>query len=398
FEDLQTGNSSMSVVQGGPGTGKTIVAIYLLKLLRDIQLATTDPDPDEDGRFSDFFFSGYREALQDLSIGLVVPQQSLRKTIHNEFRRTPGLNKVRVLSPYTVANSEEDWDILVVDEAHRLTQRGSGMTIGQFRQRNQKLFGEDAAGKTAIDWVRAKSKHQIFLVDGDQTVRPADVPVHVIQTLKHTAQNDGRLYSLESQMRVTAGDGYLNFARALLTNRPLTPVVPDTYDLKFFSDLAAMREAISQREQEVGLSRMVAGYAWPWKSKGDSSDEAPYDIEVDGVQLRWNRTDTDWIASASSPQEVGSVHTVQGYDLNYAGVIIGPDIIWDEESQSIKAVKANHFDTEVKRVKDENDLLEYIVNSYYVLLTRGMLGTYIYVYDEALRKRLEKLFVSRVYS
>lgn len=394
FEDLKTGESSMSVVQGGPGTGKTIVAIYLLKLLRDIQQATADPDPDEDGRFSDFFFSGYREALNGLSIGLVVPQQSLRKTIHNVFRRTPGLSRVKVLSPYTVANSDDHWDILVVDEAHRLTHRGSGMTIGQFRQRNEKLFGDKAEGKTAIDWVKAKSNHQVFLVDGDQTVRPADVPVKTIQSLKQVAQSEGRLYSLESQMRVNAGDDYLHFARALLTNKPVAPVVPDTYDLRFYSDLGKMRAAISEQEEAVGLSRMVAGYAWPWKSKGDTTEEAAYDIEIDGTRFRWNRTDIDWIASETSAEEVGSVHTVQGYDLNYAGVIIGPDIAWDEATSSVKAVKSQHFDTEVKRVKDENNLLEYILNSYYVLLTRGMLGTYIYIYDEALRNRLQPLFDS----
>src|SRR5699024_5771153 len=112
---------SLSVVQGGPGTGKTIVAIYLLKLLRDIQSSDGDPDPEEDGRFSDFFHKGYYELIQDKKIGFVVPQSSLRKTIETVFKRTPGLGKVKVLSPYTVASKGDYWDLLIVDEAHRLT-------------------------------------------------------------------------------------------------------------------------------------------------------------------------------------------------------------------------------------------------------------------------------------
>lgn len=399
FEDLgdpsddQSDKRTISVVQGGPGTGKTIVAIYLLKLLRDIQNAGSTTDPEEGGRFSDFFVEGFPERIKGKKIGFIIPQQSLRKTIDRVFKRTPGLDGVKVLSPYTVANSAEHWDILVVDEAHRLTQRGSGPTIGQFMQRNIKLFGENVEGKTAVDWVTEKSNHQIFLIDGDQAVRPADVPFETVQALKSEAQNNGRLYSLESQMRVNAGDGYLHFARALLTLEPVSANVPESYDLRFFDDLSEMQTAVQAKEDETGLARLVAGYAWRWLSQNDLTDDAPYDIELDGTQLRWNRTATDWIASPTSAEEVGSVHTVQGYDLNYAGVIIGPDIVWDESTDSIRPVKSQHFDSEVKRIKDEEQLLEYIRNAYYVLLTRGMLGTYVYVYDEALRARLRNLFL-----
>ncbi|MFC7765773.1 DNA/RNA helicase domain-containing protein [Leucobacter soli] len=391
FADLETGTPSTSVVQGGPGTGKTIVAIYLLKLLRDIQTATEDPEPEDDGRFNDYFQSGYREMLSRVNIGFIVPQQSLRKTIGKVFKRTPGLNKVQVLSPYTLAGSEEHWDLLIVDETHRLTHRGSGTTRGIFNQRNSQLFGDQAASRTAVDWVITKSDHQVFLIDGDQSVRPADVPSHVIKGLQRRASDAGRYYSLESQMRVSAGDDYLEFAQRLLTEQPVEAKVPPSYDLAFFDDLGAMRAEVLEKEASHGLSRLVAGYAWQWASKGKSGDEAPHDIELDGVSLRWNRTATDWIASDSSIAEVGSVHTVQGYDLNYAGVIIGPDIVWDEESQTIQAVRKNHFDREVRSTKDEEELLEYVRNAYYVLLTRGMLGTYIYVCDPALRERVRKM-------
>lgn len=121
FSDLEKGISSQSVVQGGPGTGKTIVAIYLLKLMLDIKNSSGDAAHEEDGRFNDFFQPGHRELLQGRRIGFVIPQQSLRKTISKVFKRTPGLSGVDVLSPYTVAASQEGWDFLIVDEAHRLT-------------------------------------------------------------------------------------------------------------------------------------------------------------------------------------------------------------------------------------------------------------------------------------
>lgn len=388
FEDLRSDESSLSVVQGGPGTGKTIVAIYLLKLLRDIQAATRDPEPEDDGRFNDFFLDGNRQLLSKRRIGFVVPQQSLRQTIQKVFKRTPGMSKIEVLSPYTVAAADEGWDLLIVDEAHRLTHRGAGPTRGMFAQRSRDLFPDDPDGATAVDWITAKSAHRIFLVDGEQTVRPADVSADTVRGLVASARDSHRYYSLESQMRVAAGDEYLKFAGRLLTDHPLAARVPDTYDLRFFDDLSSMRAEIMARERESGLSRLLAGYAWRWRSKGDLTDAAPYDIELDGVSLRWNRTDTDWIASATSVHEAGSVHTVQGYDLNYAGVIIGPDIVWDEEAQCVRAVREHHFDTEVRRTTDESDLLAYIRNAYYVLLTRGMRGTYVYVCDDALRERV----------
>ncbi len=386
--DLDAGLPSTAVVQGGPGTGKTIVAIFLLKLIRDIQRTVDDNDIDDDGRFADFFREGYRDALQGRRIGFVVPQQSLRKTIQTVFRRTPGLGQVQVLSPYTVAASPERWDLLIIDETHRLTHRGSGPTRAMFAQRSLALFGERAAEATAVDWIIEKSDHQVFLLDGDQSVRPADVAPEVLRMVRDRAQRERRHYSLESQMRVAAGDDYLTFASRLLTEAPVPARVSAGYDLRLFDDVGELRDAIAERESEAGLARMVAGYAWPWASKGRSGDDAPYDIELDGVRLRWNRTDTDWIASAGSEDEVGSVHTVQGYDLNYAGVIIGPDVVWDAEAGRVRPVKGQHFDSEVGRVRDEAALLEYIRNAYYVLLTRGMRGTYVYVCDPGLRERV----------
>lgn len=128
-------------------------------------------------------------------------------------------------------------------------------------------------------------------------------------------------------MRISADKDYVGYIRQVLSdNPPTTHVDFEDYELRLFTDLGEMRRELQRREEEHSLSRLVAGYAWPWKSK---NDKTAYDIELDGQQMRWNTTTTDWINSPKSVEEVGSIHTVQGYDLNYVGVIIGNDLRYD---------------------------------------------------------------------
>lgn len=164
------------------------------------------------------------------------------------------------------------------------------------------------------------------------------------------------------------------------------------YELKFFDDLGEMHDAIRERDAQYGLARLVAGYAWEWKSRNNRD---AYDIELDGRRLRWNSTATEWIASPNSLEEIGSIHTVQGYDLNYAGVIIGNDLRWDEECDELVIHRASYFDKKGKennptlgRMYSDNDLLRYICNVYSVLMTRGIRGTFVYACDPVLRQRL----------
>ena len=161
-----------------------------------------------------------------------------------------------------------------------------------------------------------------------------------------------------------------------------------------FCDLGQMRDEIRRRDAEYGLSRLVAGYAWPWRSKADPT---AFDIEVDGCRLRWNSVPIDWINSPGSVDEVGSIHTVQGYDLNYAGVIIGPDLRYDPHSRRLFVDRDSYHDKKGKEnnptlglVFSDDDLLRFIANIYAVLLTRGVRGTYVYVHDPDLRAYLSR--------
>ncbi len=412
FDDLGKGQGGTAVVEGGPGTGKTIVAIYLIKLLVDIRDRNDQDNPDAESVFSDFFMPGHPELLAEARIGLVVPQQSLRKSIRRVFEKTPGLSQDMVVTPFDVAADPEGYDILIVDETHRLTQYGAqamGTLTKSFREGSQRLAEADEDWKqlTQIDWVIRRSRHQIFLLDEGQGVRPMDVPSAALERMSSIAQSEERKYRLLSQMRVSAGDDYVQYVRDIISGRGPVPQSDfGDYDLRFYDDFAAMRDDILARDREYGLARLVAGYAWPWRSRGKGKvAEGPvFDIEIDGVQLCWNRTPTDWINSRTSLEEVGSIHTVQGYDLNYAGVVIGQDLRYDPESGSIIFDRSNYHDAKGKSLNNnllgtrltDAEIHQMVRNIYGVLLTRGMRGTYVYVCDEALREHLRPYFDSNL--
>ena len=113
------------------------------------------------------------------------------------------------------------------------------------------------------------------------------------------------------------------------------------------------------------------------------------------MQFRWNTTQNDWVHSPNALNEVGCIHTVQGYDLNYAGVIIGPDMKYNQETKDIAIIKENYEDKNGKRtLRNDDELKFYIKNIYKVLLTRGMRVTYIYVVDQSLRRYLSNCFTA----
>jgi len=403
--DLQKGEESTIVIQGDPGTGKSVVAIFLIKLLVDIKTYDSLEDLDRDTRFAHFFTDTNRDLLQGIRIGLVVPQQSLRGSIKNVFRKTSGLDPKMVLSPFDVGEADVKFDLLLVDETHRLNQRASqpsGKLNAKFADITRDIFGWDDATKTQLDWVRAKSRHQIFLLDAAQGVRPADLPPQLLSDLVADTRASGRHFQLQTQMRVRAGSDFVSYIRWILDPSPLA--VPrerlnlGEYDFRAFESVSEMRDEIFRRNDQVGLSRMVAGFAWEWKSQ---KNKDAFDIEIDGTKLRWNSTPTDWVSSSKAIEEVGSIHTVQGYDLNYVGVIIGLDLRFDPVQKRLFIDRKSYFDKKGKqnsptygRTCSDDDLLRFITQIYAVLLTRGIRGTYVYACDGGLREYLKNFIPS----
>lgn len=399
FEDIDRDDASTIVIQGSPGTGKTIVGIFLIKLLCDIRGYDPAQPRAELSVFEDFFNEESSRVLAGFRVGLVVPQQSLRRSIQKVFDKTPGLDRGMVLSPFEIGKDPGRFDLLVVDEAHRLTQRasqGSGPRNKEYAEITTALFGTDDKTKTQLDWILAKSANQLFLLDRDQSVRPADIPPQVVDALVDAAYRSERRYRLTGQHRVRAGTDYVGFVRGVLAGVPMQPRDFGEYDLRFYDDFAAMRRDVLTRDDEVGLARLVAGYAWEWVSKKDRS---AYDMAIDGEQVRWNTRPVDWVSSTTSRDEMGSIHTIQGYDLNYAGVVIGRELRFDPDEGRIWFDRSEYRDRNGKAnnrqlglTYSDEQLLVYVRNIYTVLLTRGILDTYIYVCDAELREYLRSFF------
>ncbi len=273
---------------------------------------------------------GYPELLVDFRVAMVVPQQSLRRSIKNVFRKTPGLSPKQVLSPFEVGSAAR-----AVRPAHR--GRGppaqpaggaGGRTLNKmFVDINENLFGQDDPSSPSWTGLTAQSQHQIYLLDGAQAVRPADLPVDDDACARRDVQRRGRNYPLTSQMRVQAGDDYVGYVRGVLdgsvTDTPASSA-GTTCASSTIPAGCAMRSCARERETVLpDCSRASPGLG------GASTIPDALDIRVDGLQLRWNTSDIDWVNSPTSVDEVGSIHTIQGYDLNYAGVIIGKDLRYD---------------------------------------------------------------------
>lgn len=138
----------------------------------------------------------------------------------------------------------------------------------------------------------------------------------------------------------------------------------------------------------------MAGYSWKWVTKGRTyekcKEEGLWDIDIDGHHYIWNTDSDAWITSEHSVDEIGCVHTTQGFDLNYVGVIFGKEIDYDPVSDRIVIDPKQFHDVKVKFNTDEEKLHEYIINTYKVLLTRGIKGCYVYVCNENLRRYLNR--------
>lgn len=395
-------DNQVAVVQGDPGTGKTIVATFLMKLLADLGSFVEDSDEKRESVFEDFYQEGNRDLFRGLRIGLVVPMQDLRRTLTRVFKGTPGLSTDMVLSPREVALSGEHFDILVVDEAHRLSQFGAqsiGTLTKEFRQINDDLFDGEKPEASQLDWIRSCSDHTILMVDTSQTVKPIDLSTAMLRALIDAQDAEHRRdYVLHSQMRSIGGNDYIDYVKQVLS--PAPPQVRSDfgpYEVGIVDDPQRLIDIIATKNASHGLSRVVAGYAWDWVSKKDPDK---LDINLsDGVGLRWNSTVTDWINSPRSPEEAGSIHTVQGHDLNYAGVIFGKDLRYDPVKEVLWISRDDYRDSTGKRNnklagRDTTDemLLEFITNIYYVLMTRGVHGTFIHVVDPGLREYLGRYF------
>lgn len=378
------------LIEGGAGTGKTVLAIFLFKILSgelgDFQFK-------EFGEYESKFITlvhQLKERFPNPKVALIVPMSSFRKTLQKVFKGIKGLNPKMVIGPAEV--TQETYDIVFVDEAHRLRKRiNLGSYFGSFDKACQRLDLEPN-NSNELEWIILQSKYSLFFYDRNQSVKPSDVDFEVFEKLRNDSQTS--VIKLKSQIRVTGGTAYTDFIHDLLNVRlsDTKQHVFKNYDLQLFRSVKEMVSAIKKKNEIYGLSRMTAGYAWKWESKNNPK---AYDIEIEDIQLRWNSTNSDWINSNNAIDEVGCIHTTQGYDLNYTGIIFGPEITFNPNSQSIEIIAKNYKDRNGKvSVKNEGQLKEYIKNIYYTLMMRGIKGTYIYACDPELARYFSRYITS----
>lgn len=268
------------------------------------------------------------------------------------------------------------FDVLIVDEAHRLNEK-SGLYANLGENQIKELIGA--------------SKCTVFLIDEDQRVTLSDIGSK--QAIRHFAEAKGAVveeYSLASQFRCSGSDGYLAWLDNMLDIRPTANdhLDPSDYDFQVFDSPQALHEAI-EAQNAHNKARVVAGYCWPWRSKKDPSAD---DIVIGDYRRQWNLSQDGslWIIADRSIEQVGCIHTCQGLEVDYIGVIIGPDLIVrngqvitapeerDQHDKSIRGYKKlGKANPELAR--RETDLI--IKNTYRTLMTRGLKGCYVYCTD-----------------
>lgn len=354
------------IINGNPGTGKSVVAINLLSKLLSLKqnIAFSAPNAAFRNTLIETIKSYSKEKKQKIMFDILFKSSS---------------------TFYDIKTNTYDW--VIVDEAHRLKGKGTYMYKGE----NQ------------IEDIIKASKNSVFFIDEEQKIVPKDIGTNnnIIAAAKKFNKNVyyGDDYILETQFRCSGADGYINAIKNILQisetgNHYLN--VDGAYDVKICDSIHELDHLIRKKiDDGYKTSRLVAGYAWKWETKNKTLNELVYehDIKIDDWSAPWNYNDSKmtWAIRDDGVMQVGCVHTCQGLEFEYCGVIIGNDIRIDENN-ILHADYDNYYDVSGKKgLKNNNDELTKLVkNIYKVLLTRGQKGTYIYICDERLREYFKK--------
>jgi len=374
------------IIEGGAGTGKTILAVFLFKLLNS---------NNEDFNFKEFgdeeeefieLVSLLKNKYPNPKMALVIPMSSFRNTLKKVFKNIKGLSSNMVIGPAEIA--KDQFDIVMVDESHRLRRRVNlGAYYGAFDIVCAKL-GLDKEHCSELDWITRQSTKSILFYDENQSIKPSDVKKEDFDKLKSSKST--KIEFLKSQFRVKGGNDYVQYIRKLLDCKLDSQAIYNSQDYGFvlFDSIEDMVSEIKQRNDEYGLARMIAGYSWEWVS---NKNKDRFDIKIGNTELKWNKVAIDWVNSEDSVNEVGCIHTTQGYDLNYAGIIFGNEISYDKEKDEIVIIKENYFDKNGKQsITNPSILKDFIINIYKTIMLRGIKGTYVYVCDPNLKEYLAK--------
>lgn len=350
------------IVDGGPGTGKTVVAINaMVKLLgkgMNAQYVTKNS----------------------------APRTVYEAKLTGSFKASHIRNLFKGSGAFTSTPANE-FDVLLADEAHRLNEK-SGMFMN--------------LGENQIKEIINAAKCSVFFIDEAQRVSLKDIGTKSeIEKWAKAAGAKVTHMALESQFRCNGADGYLAWLDNTLQIRDTAnPTLEGiNYDFRVVDSPAELRDLIEEKNKLNNKARLVAGYCWDWASKADRN---AYDINFPGFQAKWNLADDGmlWIMKPESVKEVGCIHTCQGLEVDYVGVIIGKDLIVRDGKVLVDVSKRSRQDSTIKGYKqffkehpeDAKEAMRAIIkNTYRTLMTRGMKGCYIWCEDKELSNYFSNL-------
>ena len=364
-DTVASNSKNVLVVQGGPGTGKSVLAINLLVELTKRGMTS--------------FYVTKNAA----------PRAVFRDKLKGSFKMTYINNLFQGSGQFTEAETNEV-NVLVVDEAHRLNAKS-----GMFQN----------LGENQIKEIINASNFSIFFIDEDQKVTLKDIGS--VDEIKKYAQELGtciRIVELESQFRCNGSDGYLSWLDNLLEIRKTANFddMDFDYDFKVLDDPNEVRRLIEEKNRENNKSRMVAGYCWNWISEGKNNTDI-HDIVIPeyNFEMSWNLGNSQtWAIDPMSVNEIGCIHTCQGLEFDYVGVIIGDDIRYENghimtdykkrasTDQSLKGINKIMKEDGQEAADRVADII--IKNTYRTLMTRGMKGCYVYCTDKQLSEYLKE--------
>jgi DUF2075 family protein len=354
-EHSSPSSKNVVIVRGGPGTGKSVVAIQLTARLTAMQKMVQYVSKN----------SAPRDVYASKLSGI-----RTKSWVNNLFKG----------SGTYISAERNQYDALLVDEAHRLNEK-SGMFSN--------------LGENQIKEIINAARCSVFFLDEDQRVTMKDIgsDAEIAMWAAHAGATLHRL-ELTSQFRCNGSDGYMAYLDQLLGIRQTanTNLNDLNYDFQICDSPNAIYEKVKEKNLIRNRARMVAGYCWPWNSK---TDRKANDIifPEHNFAKQWNLTQDGmlWIISPESVEQIGCIHTCQGLEVDYIGVIMGPDLVirngqWICQPQArASSDKSIHGLKSLLKTNPEcgNQMAELIIkNTYRTLMTRGMKGCYVWSSDE----------------
>lgn len=355
---FKTDDKYTVIIEGGPGTGKSVIAINLL--------------------------AEFKNRLVNYVTKNAAPRNVFFEKLKREKYKLNYINNLFKGSGAYVNTRKNEYDLLIVDEAHRLNERS-----GLFAHR----------GENQIKEIINAAKVSVFFIDEDQKVTTKDfgsvAEIKKQANLLNSQLFYGEDYQLVSQFRCNGSDGYLAFLDDVLGIRKTANYdgFEMDYDIKVYDDLTLMKENLSKLNEINNKTRIVAGYTYDWVTKKNPNVDE-YDIVLGEFKAKWNFSNTKtWAIDESSFDEVGCIHTSQGLEFDYIGVIIGKDLIYRNNKVITDFTKRAKTDYSLRGIKtNENyQLADTIIrNTYKTLMSRGQKGCYVYCEDKELSNYLRK--------